>query len=145
MERVESWDLKLDDFILSRQNKKFKWGVQDCALFACDCIKEITGQDVAYYFRGKYKNKNEAYSMLFEFSGGGLEETAEKLTKEFGMKETTKEFAGRGDVCLCNVPTVINEELPTLGVIGMTGKIHIPGTKKLQIFEKNSGVRFWKV
>ena len=57
MERVESWDLKLDDFILSRQNKKFKWGVQDCALFACDCIKEITGQDVAYFSEVNIKTK----------------------------------------------------------------------------------------
>jgi hypothetical protein len=145
MERIERWEIKLDDFIKSRQNQKFGWGVHDCALFACDTIREITGEDIAHYFRGQYKTKDEAYLMLMAFSGGGLEETAEKTAKTFGMAEIKSEFAGRGDMVLCNVPTVINEELPTLGIIGMTEKIHIAGTKQLQMFEKTSGVRFWKV
>jgi len=64
---------------------------------------------------------------------------------EVGMRDTSRTFAGRGDVVMCNVPTAINEELPTLGVIGMSGKIYIAGTRRLQIFEKDSGARFWKV
>jgi hypothetical protein len=43
------------------------------------------------------------------------------------------------------VPTVINQELPTLGIIGMSGKIYIAGTSQLQIFDKDIGVKFWKV
>ena len=54
-------------------------------------------------------------------------------------------FAGRGDWVLCNVPTVINEELPSLGIIGMSEKIYIAGTRQLQIFDKDIGVKFWKV
>jgi hypothetical protein len=145
MERIEGWELKLDDFIKSRQNVKFEWGIHDCALFACDAIREITGTDPAYYFRGKYKTKDEAYLLLKEFARGGLEETVEKLSLEFGFDEISDKFAGRGDWVLCNVPTVINEELPTLGIVGMTEMIHIAGTRQLQIFEKTSGVRFWKV
>mgnify|MGYP003154361337 CR=1 FL=1 len=145
MERIEGWEIKLDDFIKSRQNKKFEWGIHDCALFSYDAVREMAGIDVACYFRGKYKTKDGAYSLLKEFAGGGLEDTAEKLAKQFGLKEIELGFVGRGDLALCNVPTAINEELPTLGVVGMTEKIHIPGTRQLQVFEKTSGVRFWKV
>lgn len=145
MERLEGWEIKLDDFIKSRQNQKFQWGIQDCCLFACDAIREITGEDIADHFRGQYKTKDQAYLMLYAFSGGGLDEATKKIMEQFGMPEIKREFAGRGDVALCNVPTVINEELPTLGIIGMSEMIHIAGTRQIQLFEKTSGVKFWKV
>ena len=145
MIRREGWELKLDDFIKSRQNEKFQWGIHDCCLFACDAMREMAGVDVAYYFRDKYTTKDEAYQLLNQFGGGGLVETAEKLAKEFDLAEIEMGFAGRGDVVLCNVPTVINEELPTLGIIGMSGMVHIAGTRQLQIFDKTCGVKFWKV
>jgi hypothetical protein len=54
-------------------------------------------------------------------------------------------LTGRGDLVLCNVPTVINEELPTLGIVGMSNKIYMAGTNQLQMFEIKIGVRFWAV
>jgi|TARA_Y100000310_G_scaffold194059_1_gene194038 hypothetical protein len=145
MRRIDGWEIKLDDFIRSRQYTKFEWGEHDCTSFACDAIKEITSTDVLYWFRGRYRNKITAYELLKEFSGGGLIETFDKLTSEFGMSEIEQNFAGRGDLVLCNVPTVINEELPSLGIIGLSEKIYIPGTRQLQIFEKTIGEKFWKV
>ena len=145
MERVSGWEIRLDNFINSKLNERFNWGTHDCTSFACDGIKEITSIDVAYWFRGKYQNKSIAYELLQEFGGGGLLETVEKLSKEFNIPEIDKPFAGRGDWVLCNVPTVINEELPTLGIIGMSEKIYIAGTTQLQIFNKDVGVKFWKV
>jgi hypothetical protein len=143
--RVDGWETRLDEFITSRLNKRFGWGENDCALFSCDAIKEITNIDIAYWFRGKYRNKFTAYELLKEFGSGGLLETVQKLSKEFDMPEIDKSFAGRGDWVLCNVPTVINEELPTLGIIGMSEKIYIAGTSQLQIFDKDIGVKYWKV
>jgi hypothetical protein len=146
MKRVEGWETRLNDFIESRHNTRFQWGIHDCALFSWTAVEVITGIDLAHWCRGKYRNKAGAYKLLQNYSnGGGLEETAEKLAKQFELKEIESSFAGRGDVVMCNVPTAINEELPTLGVIGMSGKIYIPGTRRLQIFEKENGVRFWKV
>ena len=145
MERIDGWEALLTAFIQSRSSTKFEWGKHDCCLFACDGIKAITGEDSAYMFRGKYKDKTEAYNLLKDFSGSGLEETAERLAKEFKLDEVAMSFAGRGDVVLCNVPTVINEELPTLGIIGMSGDIYIAGTRRLQVYGKESGFRFWKV
>jgi hypothetical protein len=143
--RVDGWETRLDEFITSRSNKRFGWGEHDCALFSCDAIKEITSIDIAYWFRGKYRNKFTAYELLKEFGGGGLLETFDKLCKEFDMPDIDMPFAGRGDLVMCNVPTVINQELPTLGIIGMSEKIYIAGTTQLQIFNKDVGVKFWKV
>lgn len=145
MRRIDGWEIRLDDFIKSRQFAKFEWGVHDCALFSCDAIREMTSVDVAGYFRDNYSTKDEAYSLLLSFGGGGLEETVEVLSEEFSMKEIERNYAGRGDWVLCSVPTVINEELPTLGIVGLSGMIHIPGTKQLQMFGKNCGDRFWRV
>ena len=145
MERIDGWEMRLDDFIKSRQFSKFEWGVHDCALFSCDAIREMTSVDVAEYFRDSYTTKDEAYSLLLAFSGGGLEETVEILSEEFSMEEIERNYAGRGDWVLCNVPTVINEELPTLGIVGLSEMIYITGTRQLQIFDKSCGVRFWRV
>ena len=145
MQRTEGWESRLDDFIKSRQKQKFTWGIHDCCLFACDGIREVTGVDIAFHFRGKYKTKDEAYLMLFAYGGGGLVETVEKITSKHGMPEINIGFASRGDLVLCNVPTVINEELPSLGIIGLDEKINMAGTRQIQKFEKDSGVQFWKV
>jgi len=51
MERVQGWESKLDKFVESRHNTRFEWGKHDCCLFACDAVKEITGEDPAYAFR----------------------------------------------------------------------------------------------
>ena len=145
MERIDGWEIRLDDFIKSRQFTKFEWGVHDCALFSFDAIREMTSVVVAEYFRVSYYTKDEAYSLLLAFSGGGLEETVEILSEEFSMEEIERNYAGRGDWVLCNVPTVINEELPTLGIVGLSEMIYIAGTRQLQIFDKSCGVRFWRV
>jgi len=75
MERMQGWESKLDKFVESRHNARFEWGKHDCCLFACDAVKEITGEDPAYAFRGKYKDGVGAYELIKEYGGGGLEET----------------------------------------------------------------------
>jgi hypothetical protein len=145
MERVSGWEIRLGDFINSKLHESFNWGTHDCAMFSYNAVKEMTHVDVAHWFRSRYRSKLGAYRLMKEFSGGGLEETVEKLAKEYEMKEIKQGFAGRGDLVLCNVPTVINEELPTLGIIGISNKICMAGTNQLQMFERKIGVRFWAV
>ena len=111
MRRYADWPDKLINFITKRDRTPLEWGKSDCSLFACDAIREMTSVDVAEYFRDNYYTKDEAYSLLLAFSGGGLEETFDILCKEFDMPEIEINYVGRGDLVLCNVPTVINEEL----------------------------------
>lgn len=52
MTRLPDWRLHLDALISERMSQPFVWGVNDCALFAADAVKAITGVDLADGLRG---------------------------------------------------------------------------------------------
>jgi hypothetical protein len=45
--RLPDWQLYLDDLVHSRLRRPFVWGSNDCALFAADAVRAITGVDLA--------------------------------------------------------------------------------------------------
>ena len=100
MKRVKNWDIKLWAFLEKAEGKSFQWGQHDCVLFACNCIKKITGLDVAKPWRGKYKTLRGATGLLRRIAGGGLEEVAEKIAAANKFEEVPVNFARRGDVVL---------------------------------------------
>jgi len=145
MDRFDDWEMRLDTFIQKRMKTPIKWGKHDCCLFACDAIVMMTGIDVAEHFRGKYSNKDEAYQLLAEYAGGGLEETVELIAATHAMTEIQQPFASRGDIVLSNVPTAIGLDLPSLGIVGMSNQICAAGLFELQHFELDRGERFWRI
>jgi hypothetical protein len=48
----------------------FVWGSNDCALFAADGIKAITGIDIAADFRGQYTTQLGALAAIKKITGG---------------------------------------------------------------------------
>ena len=50
--RRPDWRLHFDALISERMHRPFAWGVNDCALFAADCVLTITGVDLAAGLRG---------------------------------------------------------------------------------------------
>src|SRR5258708_4686376 len=64
MKRLEDWVVRLEAFIKERTAQPFKWGSQDCCLFAADAIEAITGVDLAADFRGKYSGAETAKAVL---------------------------------------------------------------------------------
>lgn len=50
--RLPDWRLHFDALISARMHQPFAWGVNDCALFAADAVKAITGVDLAAGLRG---------------------------------------------------------------------------------------------
>lgn len=52
LHRLPDWRLYLDAVVHERLNRPFCWGIQDCALWAADCVLAITGQDLAPDLRG---------------------------------------------------------------------------------------------
>ena len=146
MKRVESWEKILAKFIEDRVESELVWGVQDCCLFACDSILSITGEDVAGFFRGKYSTKEKAYELLFEFAGGGLLETVEKITDQFKMiRHPSIFYAQRGDVIYSEIETCLGGIRGTLGIMGMNGSIVIPGKDRLEFIPLEKGLIAWKV
>jgi hypothetical protein len=146
MRRVDGWEIKLHEYITRNREASVQWGEMDCCMFACDCIKEITGIDTAEWFRGKYKSKQKAYSLLKEFGGGDLLATVEILTKQFELKEWARpSFAQRGDLVYSEIETCLGGVRGTLGIVGFNGSICIPGKSKLEMIPIERAKTAWKI
>lgn len=94
MNRKSSWPEILSREIDKAADFKFSWGQHDCALFACNIVKAMTGEDPAKAFRGQYNTEHGAREALREHGGGTLYRTAIKM---FGAP-THAARAQRGDM-----------------------------------------------
>ena len=115
MLRAHDWPTRLLNHVELARRTPFAWGVSDCCLFACDCVRAMTGVDPAAWFRGRYKTQRGAMRALKTFAGGGLEATARRITAELGMPEISPALAQRGDVVLLSLPDCPPENL-ALGI-----------------------------
>ncbi len=106
MSRYYDWPDRLIKFLSERDATPLEWGKSDCTLFAADAVKAMNGSDPAHFFRGKYNNKKEAFVLLKQFSGGGLEETTEQIAYDLEYPEIPPEFANSGDLALIDVENV---------------------------------------
>lgn len=114
--RYEDWPERLAAFIESRFAVPFKWGQNDCALFACDAVKEMTGFDPGHDFRGKYKTAKGSLSALKKYGDGDLDKTA---TMIMGNPLQSPRFSQRGDMVL--MPSDLG---PQLGIcLGETAAV----------------------
>lgn len=73
--------------------KPYAWGVQDCALFAADCVLTMTGEDLAGEFRGAYDTEEGARGVLASLGCGDVADLAARHLPEILPTE-----ARRGDV-----------------------------------------------
>lgn len=67
--RLHDWQQRLHDCVAERMERPFAWGVQDCCLFAADCLHAVTGVDPAADLRGTYSDAQGAARVL-GFLGG---------------------------------------------------------------------------
>ncbi len=111
MTRHPDWPERLKAAIEDARDLPFAWGTNDCALFACNVILEITGVDFAAEFRGRYDDRRGAIRTLNEIAGLGLEALADHLAEKHNIAEVPVAFAQRGDVMLMDMPTG-----PALGI-----------------------------
>ncbi len=95
MDRRPDWQPRLDAALRAAAARPFAWGRHDCALFACDCIAAMTGEDPAARFRGRYRTARGAARALRRIGGarnlGGL------ATRVLGAPFPPA-FARRGDL-----------------------------------------------
>lgn len=139
--RKKEWVQNLEAEILAASNKKFSWGVHDCALFACNCIVAMTDKDPAYFFRGKYNNEEAALQLIEIYSGGGLKECAEKITSELGFEEILPSFVQRGDVAIVDV-----NGNTALGIVDLGGlKVLIASESGITSRPLSAIIKAWRV
>lgn len=69
--RVPGWELRFAQLVRERWGMRFEWGVNDCCLWAADCVLAITGVDLMADLRGRYDSEFGSWRVLLE--NGGLE------------------------------------------------------------------------
>ena len=120
MTRHEYWDTRsYHDFLLERSSTPFAWGTNDCALFAADGIKAITGVDIADDFRGKYHDEAGAWATVKAITGGStVADAAAYCAAKHGLTELEHPFmAQRGDLVVFE-----NEGRMIAGLVHLSGR-----------------------
>lgn len=65
LRRVTGWRTHLNATLERYRGEPFAWdGKHDCGMFFADCIKAMTGFDIAAPLRGKYRSKAGAFRAL---------------------------------------------------------------------------------
>lgn len=81
--------------VAERLVQAFRWGLNDCFLFAADAVHAVTGRDRAADLRGAYGGPREAARLLERL--GGLQALA---ADRFGVP-IDPAYAVDGDIGLC--------------------------------------------
>jgi len=136
--RIHNWPEKLNELIEARRARPFEWGANDCCLFACDVILELTGIDPAEDLRGKYSTELGAGRLLEKLDG--VEGIAAARCAAHGFTEwPNPAFAQRGDVVLRDTP----EHGPTLGIC-VGSRVAFVGPEGLAFVAAGECRRAWR-
>ena len=100
MKRHQDWPSRLEGYLQDSRDRPFRWGWDDCCLWACGAVAVMTGVDVGAPFRGRYRSAFAARLVLKAFGGGGLPAAVQKIAARYGKPEVAPLSAQRGDLCL---------------------------------------------
>ena len=95
--RKPNWPKLLYRFIESKRRMPFAWASNDCCLFTCDWLLELTGIDPAAKLglRGTYDSALSAARVLTDH--GGVEGIAAAFCHDQGWREIGPKYAQQGD------------------------------------------------
>lgn len=117
MTRLQGWELRLADAIDAARGMEFQWGVHDCAVWAFDVRRALTGKDDAAAWRGRYSTATGAQRVLRHLGWGSL---ADGATALLGAPLATPLMAQRGDI-------VLGGDAPAFGVcVGVEAAFLLP-------------------
>ncbi len=109
MTRRDNWPALLDAFLAERRERAFCWRAHNCALFAADWVRELTGVDLAERFRPKVEGPLSALRIVRQ--AGGLTVLVDEACTARGWPSVPAAYARRGDLVL--TPT---EHGPAVGI-----------------------------
>jgi hypothetical protein len=93
MMRVAIWEEALSDYISSKRDEPFQYGVNDCCMFAAGAVEAMTGVDPMEEFKGTYSDLRGSIKVLKEIGEGDLETTLDNKFEEVAIS-----YAQRGDL-----------------------------------------------
>ncbi len=96
--RLAGWEAALAAAVEDARARPFEWGVHDCATWAFDVRRALTGQDAAAAWRGRYSTAKGALRTLRLVLGAATH--AEAATAILGAPLASPRQAQRGDIVL---------------------------------------------
>lgn len=132
MTRVSDWPKVLNEFIQERLYTPFKWGTNDCCIFAGDAVLAITGTDLVAEFRGKYQTEDGSKKAIGGATVAGL------VTQKLG-KPVHWTHLQRGDVAMFE-----QENGKTLGLC-VGAKLVTPGEDGLVFTSIDKAILGWRI
>ena len=130
--RLRDWQTRLSDLVRRRLHTPFRWGEQDCCLWAADVVLACTGVDLAADLRGEYSTEFGARRVLAQHGG-----VVELAIARLGPVVPTI-LAQPGDVGL-----VMGGEWPTLAAAA-GGHFLAPGPAGLVTVLPDRVARVWR-
>lgn len=100
MPRIDHWERHLIAAIEAARDRPFRWGRHDCATFAFDLRRDLTGGfDVAALWRGRYSTARGAHRVMRRLGWSSLEAAGRDL---LGHPLASVPLAQRGDLVLAD-------------------------------------------
>ncbi len=96
--RIEGWEARLAEAVEAARGLPFGWGQHDCAIWAFDVRRALTGADAAAAWRGRYRTARGARMVLRRHLGAASH--AEAATAILGPPLASVLQAQRGDIVL---------------------------------------------
>lgn len=94
MNRYPDWEMRLAAYLEPLRDQPFKWGTNDCAMFAGGAVKAMTGFDPMHGLRG-YRSEAAAERVVQERGKGTLIRTVNSMFARVPVG-----MAHRGDLVL---------------------------------------------
>lgn len=122
--RHHDWQIRFEAYIAQRRAAPFAWGVNDCAVFAADCVLAITGQDPAPPALRLHKTQKQALRALERHGGlNGIATAA--LGQPVSAQQATVgdvvlvKVGKRDALAICNGQTAFGPSARGLVAVGM--------------------------
>lgn len=93
MIRKTTWEEELSDYIASKRDEPFQYGVNDCCMFAAGAVEAMTGENPMEEFFGSYDTLTGSLKAIKTIGEGSLEATIDSKFEEVELGR-----AQRGDL-----------------------------------------------
>jgi len=142
LSRLEDWPERLAALIDARMSVPFRWGSNDCALFAADAVQAVTGVDLAAVWRGQYADEEGARSMRSASShlaSGDIVAALREMAHRRLGPDAPPLMARRGDIVL-----VEHDNGHSLAVC-LGSMAAAPGRRGLMVLDRAAWRAAWRV
>lgn len=134
MKRIKGWEQALAAHTRAAMARPHAWGSHDCALFAADGVRAMTGEDLAAEFRGTYADEDGARRVLASLGCADVGDLAGRYLPEIDPPQ-----ARRGDVVM-----IEGKYGPFLAIVD--GRTAVgPSRRGLEHAPMTAALRAWRV